>query len=69
MKALVKFVIRGYQRTISLWLPPSCRFYPSCSTYCLEAVEKYGAITGMWLGLKRIARCNPLNPGGYDPVR
>jgi len=49
-------------------LPPSCRFYPSCSHYGYEAVEKHGAIKGSWLTLKRLARCQPFNPGGYDPV-
>ena len=61
-------LIRLYQRTISRALPPSCRFYPSCSDYGYEAVAKYGAIRGSWLALKRVSRCHPLNPGGYDPV-
>ena len=68
MKRIVLFLIRLYQRTISRALPPSCRFTPSCSHYTYEAVEKYGFFRGGWMGIKRIARCHPLNPGGYDPV-
>ena len=60
--------IRGYQKFISPALPPSCRFSPSCSQYALEAVSKYGALKGMWLGARRRVRCHPFNPGGYDPV-
>ena len=60
--------IRGYQKFISPALPPSCRFSPSCSQYALEAVSKYGALKGMWLGAMRLVRCHPFNPGGYDPV-
>lgn len=68
MKRIALFLIRLYQNTISRALPPSCRFTPSCSHYTYEAVEKYGFRKGGWMGLKRIARCHPLNPGGYDPV-
>lgn len=60
--------IRGYQKFISPALPPSCRFSPSCSQYTLEAVSKYGALKGIWLGVRRLVRCHPFNPGGYDPV-
>lgn len=60
--------IRFYQLVISPGLPPSCRFYPSCSEYMLQAIAKYGALKGVWLGVKRIARCHPFHPGGYDPV-
>jgi hypothetical protein len=62
------FMIRVYQRTLSRVLPPSCRFTPSCSEYTYQAIEKYGIFKGGWLGVKRISRCHPLNPGGYDPV-
>ncbi len=68
MKQLLMGAIRLYQMTISRALPPSCRFEPSCSHYGYEAISKYGAIKGSWMAVKRIARCNPWNPGGYDPV-
>ena len=68
MKYLLLGLIRIYQMRLSKVLPPSCRFYPSCSHYGYEAIERYGAIRGGWLAVKRIARCHPLNPGGYDPV-
>ena len=68
MKTLALWLIRLYQKTISQRLPPSCRFVPSCSEYTYQAIAKYGLIRGGWLSIKRIARCHPLNPGGYDPV-
>ncbi|NLM97290.1 MAG: membrane protein insertion efficiency factor YidD [Halanaerobiaceae bacterium] len=68
MKKLYILLIRFYQKAISPWTPKSCRFYPTCSEYCIQAVEKYGIIKGFYLGLWRILRCNPFNPGGYDPV-
>jgi putative membrane protein insertion efficiency factor len=67
-RRIVMLPIRGYQKFISPALPPSCRFSPSCSQYALEAVSKYGALKGMWLGARRLVRCHPFNPGGYDPV-
>ena len=60
--------IRGYQLLISPVLPPSCRFYPSCSQYAHEAVVKHGAGKGTWLSARRLLRCHPFHPGGYDPV-
>jgi uncharacterized protein len=68
MKSVLLFLIRFYKKYISPALPPSCRFYPTCSMYTYEAIEKHGALKGTWLGLRRISRCHPWNPGGYDPV-
>jgi uncharacterized protein len=61
-------LIRLYRLVISPLKPPSCRFYPTCSAYALEAITKYGPLKGVGLTLKRILRCHPLNPGGFDPV-
>jgi uncharacterized protein len=60
--------IVGYQRLISPLLAPRCRFAPSCSAYALEALRRHGAARGLWLAVRRLARCHPFNPGGYDPV-
>ena len=68
MQQVLLAVIRFYQRRISPLFPPSCRFYPSCSAYTYEAIQKYGALRGGWMGIRRISRCHPLNPGGFDPV-
>lgn len=68
MKFLLISLIRFYQRCISPLTPPACRFTPTCSQYTLEAIQKYGAIRGIWLGIKRICRCNPWGGSGYDPV-
>jgi len=62
-------LIKGYQKIISPVLPPSCRFYPTCSEYGIEAITKYGVIKGGFMAAWRILRCNPLSKGGYDPVR
>ena len=67
-KTILLFLIRCYRRFISPLFPPCCRFYPTCSTYVMQAIEKYGAAKGGWLALKRIIRCHPFNDGGYDPV-
>ena len=67
-RRLLATLIRGYQRFISPALPPSCRFHPSCSQYALEAVTRHGALKGGWLAARRLARCHPFHPGGFDPV-
>jgi len=68
MSTILRWLIRLYQNTISRGLPPSCRFEPSCSEYAYQALGKYGFWRGSWLAIKRISRCHPFNPGGYDPV-
>jgi putative membrane protein insertion efficiency factor len=68
MKRVIMASIRFYQKWISSGLPLSCRFYPSCSEYAFQAIEKYGIWQGGWLSLRRIARCHPFHPGGFDPV-
>jgi putative membrane protein insertion efficiency factor len=68
MRALVAFLIRIYQWTVSPLLGPRCRFYPSCSQYAREAVLRFGVLPGGWLALKRLGRCHPWHPGGFDPV-
>lgn len=65
---LVLILIKGYSYLISPFLGNSCRYHPSCSAYTLEAVERFGALRGLWLGIKRILRCHPFHEGGYDPV-
>jgi putative membrane protein insertion efficiency factor len=68
MKKLALGMIRIYQETISKVTPPNCRYTPTCSHYTFEAIEKYGILKGIWMGMKRIARCHPFHEGGYDPV-
>jgi putative membrane protein insertion efficiency factor len=62
-------LIRGYQLVISPMLPPSCRFTPTCSVYTMEAIRRYGALRGSYRGVRRLLRCHPFHPGGYDPVK
>lgn len=68
MKTIMIWMIRWYQQYISPLTPPSCRYTPTCSQYTLEAIQKYGPIKGLWLGIKRISRCHPWGGHGYDPV-
>ena len=68
MKRLLLMFIRFYRKFISPLFPPRCRFYPTCSAYALEAIEKYGAFRGGRMAIRRILRCHPFTKGGYDPV-
>ena len=68
MRTVLILLVRGYQVTLSPLLPASCRYYPSCSAYAIEALQRYGALRGTWLAVRRIARCHPFRAGGYDPV-
>lgn len=68
MKSLAIYMIRVYQKFISPLIPPRCIFYPTCSTYSIQALRKYGFMKGSYKGMKRILRCNPFNIGGYDPL-
>jgi putative membrane protein insertion efficiency factor len=69
MKKILIAIVKLYKFLISPILPGSCRFVPSCSEYSLVALEKYGAVKGVWLSMRRVARCHPFHPGGYDPVK
>ena len=66
-KAMI-LLVRLYQKVLSPWLGPRCRFHPSCSNYCIDALKQRGMVYGLWLGFKRICKCHPFNLGGYDPV-
>lgn len=68
MRTILMLLLRAYRYLISPLLGPRCRFYPSCSSYALEAVERFGAARGAWLALGRVLRCHPWQPGGLDPV-
>ena len=68
MRGALILAVRGYQLWVSPLLPSACRYYPTCSAYAIEAIEKHGAINGSWMAIRRIARCHPFRPGGYDPV-
>ena len=68
MKRLLLLLVQFYRSWISPLLPPSCRYYPTCSAYAMEAIERYGACRGGWMALRRILRCHPFHAGGYDPV-
>jgi putative membrane protein insertion efficiency factor len=68
MRPVLLALLRGYKRFLSPLLPPACRFEPTCSIYMMQAIEKYGALRGLWLGIRRLSRCHVFNPGGWDPV-
>lgn len=68
IRGLVLGLLRGYKRFVSPLLPPACRFEPTCSVYAMDAVARHGALRGSWLAVRRLARCHPFNPGGWDPV-
>ena len=68
MKLLLIWLIRGYRTLISPLFPPVCRFQPSCSSYAIQAIERFGPVRGSWMAMRRISRCHPFHPGGYDPV-
>jgi putative membrane protein insertion efficiency factor len=68
MRSAALLLLRFYKRFLSPLLPPMCRFEPTCSVYAMDAISKYGFVRGCWLALKRLLRCHPLNPGGWDPV-
>ena len=65
---LLMLLVNGYRHSVGLLLPPRCRFAPSCSAYALQALAEHGALRGSWLAVRRIGRCHPFHPGGYDPV-
>jgi uncharacterized protein len=65
---VLRTMVRSYQSLVSPFLPPACRFHPSCSCYAVEAIDRFGALKGGWLMIRRLVRCHPWNPGGYDPV-
>ena len=69
MQRTILMLLRIYKQFVSPLLPSSCRFYPTCSEYTMEAVRKFGPARGLWMGVKRISRCHPFHAGGYDPVR
>ena len=68
MRAIAILPLRFYKRFLSPLLPPMCRFDPTCSIFMMQAIEKHGTLRGVWLGIRRLARCHPFNPGGWDPV-
>lgn len=68
MRDFLVLAVRGYQLWISPLLPGACRYYPTCSAYAIDALQRHGAMNGTWLAIRRIARCHPFRPGGYDPV-
>jgi hypothetical protein len=67
-QAAVLTMVRAYKRIVSPWLPPACRFTPTCSEYAFDAIERYGVFRGSWKAVRRLGSCHPLHRGGYDPV-
>jgi hypothetical protein len=68
MKQILIGLIKGYRMLISPLFAPTCRFQPTCSQYAMEAIDRFGTVRGTWLAVRRITRCHPFHPGGYDPV-
>lgn len=68
MRLVLTSLIRGYRLLVSPFLGPTCRFHPSCSRYALDAIERHGALRGSWMTIRRLGRCHPWHPGGFDPV-
>jgi uncharacterized protein len=68
MKPILIGLIKGYRMLISPLFAPTCRFQPTCSQYAMEAIDRFGTVRGTWLAVRRITRCHPFHPGGYDPV-
>ena len=68
MKALLRILVRGYQYALRPMMGANCRFYPSCSDYAMEAIDRHGAAAGSWLAVRRLLKCHPYHPGGFDPV-
>jgi len=69
MRTILVSLLKFYKATVSPWLPPSCRFVPTCSEYACEAIERHGALRGSAMGFRRLLRCHPFHAGGYDPVK
>ncbi|WP_073269399.1 membrane protein insertion efficiency factor YidD [Alkalibacter saccharofermentans] len=69
MKKLMLLMIKFYQKAISPLLPKTCRFHPTCSDYCIQAIEKYGPLKGFVICAKRVGKCHPFHPGGFDPLK
>ena len=69
MRIILVSLLKFYKAAVSPWLPPSCRFVPTCSEYACEAIQRHGALRGSGMGLRRLLRCHPFHAGGYDPVK